>query len=178
MRCIDGLCGDEACYYCGRKRTPTKYEDEYGDERREEPVGGLVLCRQCAAEHGRSSEWDAFHYGTNRRCNACDRDGLCAMMPNAEAQSGAVATSLKPVVRCLICQKPMPDYEPMFCCSGHECGCMGLPTNMQVCSQRCMIACIDGIGKTMEQRRIDAGIELHTANNSLDRHQPNKEGAE
>jgi hypothetical protein len=27
-----------------------------------------------------------------------------------------------------------------------------------------MTACLDGIGKTMEQRRIDAGIELHTAN--------------
>jgi hypothetical protein len=71
---------------------------------------------------------------------------------------------VKAIVRCLICQKPMPEYEPMFCCSGHECGCMGLPTNPQVCSQRCMTACLDGIGKTMEQRRIDAGIELHTAN--------------
>jgi len=79
--------------------------------------------------------------------------------PNAPAQDGAVATSLKPVVRCLICQKPMTDYEPMFCCSGHECGCMGLPTNPQVCSQRCMTACLDGIGKTMEQRRIDAGTD-------------------
>ncbi len=87
MRCIDGLCGDEACSYCGRKRTPTKCEDEYGDERREAAVGGLVLCRQCAVEHGRSADWDAFNYGTNRRCDACDRDGLCAMMPNADNQS-------------------------------------------------------------------------------------------
>jgi hypothetical protein len=62
----------------------------------------------------------------------------------------------------------MPDYQPMFCCSGYECGCMGLPTNPQVCSQRCMTACLDGIGKTMEQRRIDAGIEVE-ANAPADR---------
>jgi hypothetical protein len=42
-----------------------------------------ALCKQCAAEQGRSVEWDAFHYGTNRRCDACDREGLCAMMPNS-----------------------------------------------------------------------------------------------
>jgi hypothetical protein len=30
-----------------------------------------------------------------------------------------------------------------------------------------MTACLDGIGKTMEQRRIDAGIELHTANKGV-----------
>ena len=40
-----------------------------------------TLCQQCATEQGRSSEWDTFHYGTNRRCDACDREGLCAMMP-------------------------------------------------------------------------------------------------
>ena len=84
----------------------------------------------------------------------------------------ASGCTVEAIVRCLICQKPMPDYDPMFCCSGHECGCMGLPTNPQVCSQRCMTACLYGIGKTMEQRRIDAGIELHTANTTGDRTLP------
>ena len=48
-------------------------------------VAGLALCRRCAAEQGRFAEWDSFHYGTNRRCDACNRDGLCAMMPNTTA---------------------------------------------------------------------------------------------
>ena len=58
-------------------------------------VGCSALCRQCAAEQGRSSEWDSFHYGTNRRCDACDREGLCAMMPNAPVSGGD-----KPSARC------------------------------------------------------------------------------
>jgi hypothetical protein len=62
---------------------------------------------------------------------------------------------------CEICEKPMPEYEPKFCCSGTmemACGCRGLPINPQICSDRCWKAACDGIGKTMEQRRIDAGI--------------------
>ncbi len=66
------------------------------------------------------------------------------------------------VIHCVICGRPLPDYEPMFCCSGHECGCMGLPTNPQVCSQKCYNACMDGIGTTMEERRMAAGIERYT----------------
>ena len=61
---------------------------------------------------------------------------------------------------CLICGKPVPDYVPQFCCSGRECGCMGLPTEPCVCSDRCWQALIDGIGSDYEQRRINAGIEL------------------
>lgn len=38
---------------------------------------------------------------------------------------------------CWICQKEMDDYEPEMCCSGFECGCMGLPTNPPVCSKEC-----------------------------------------
>jgi len=61
---------------------------------------------------------------------------------------------------CLICQKSLFDYEPEFCCSGQDCGCLGKPTNPPVCSKRCLKACMDGIGKPMEQRRIDDGIDL------------------
>ena len=59
---------------------------------------------------------------------------------------------------CLICGKPVLDYEPVGCCDGRECGCMGLPTNPCVCSQGCDAALMTGIGKTYEQRRIDSGI--------------------
>lgn len=31
MRCIDGLCGDDACWYCGRKRTPKEDADALYD---------------------------------------------------------------------------------------------------------------------------------------------------
>ena len=60
---------------------------------------GSVLCRQCATEQGRSAEWNSFHYGTNRRCDACDREGLCAMIPNAPVDRAAVADMVKPIVR-------------------------------------------------------------------------------
>jgi len=64
---------------------------------------------------------------------------------------------------CLICSKPVPEYEPKFCCNGSDCGCMGVPTNPCVCSDECAKALFDGIGKTFEQRRIDAGITRFSA---------------
>lgn len=60
---------------------------------------------------------------------------------------------------CIICEKPVPDYTPVMCCSGHECGCMGQPTEPCVCSKECDSAVYDNIGMTMEERRIKAGIE-------------------
>jgi len=61
---------------------------------------------------------------------------------------------------CLICCKPVPDYDPGFCCNGYECGCIGQPTEPCVCSDDCADALYNGIGKPYEQRRIDAGIEV------------------
>ena len=37
MRCIDGLCGDAACWYCGRKRTP---DEDTGDMYDGDPMQG------------------------------------------------------------------------------------------------------------------------------------------
>jgi hypothetical protein len=75
-----------------------------------EPAGA-ILCRQCAATQGRLSEWDAFHYGANGRCDACNRDELCAKMParpgrgrpvsNASGQS--LATRLVLPWDCPVC---------------------------------------------------------------------------
>jgi len=28
---------------------------------------------------------------------------------------------------CIHCGKPVKDYQPEYCCNGHECGCYGLP---------------------------------------------------
>lgn len=63
------------------------------------------------------------------------------------------------VYKCELCGKPVKDYEPEYCCNGNECGCMGLPLEPCYCSQECLDAIMNGIGKDMEQRRIDAGIE-------------------
>lgn len=60
---------------------------------------------------------------------------------------------------CLICWKPVPDYEPEVCCGGHECGCMGMPTNPCVCSDKCGYALFDSRG-SYEERRLKAGIEV------------------
>lgn len=34
---------------------------------------------------------------------------------------------------CEQCGKPVPDYEPQFCCNGQDCGCLGLPIEPCLC---------------------------------------------
>lgn len=71
--------------------------------------------------------------------------------------------------QCEVCGKPVDDYVPSFCCDGHECSCQGRPTEPCTCSVTCENALFRGIGKTMEERRLDANIlpndfrsEFHT----------------
>lgn len=59
---------------------------------------------------------------------------------------------------CVICHRPVPDYEPIGCCGGTECGCMGQATNPCLCSAECDTAFGMGIGTSYELRRIAAGI--------------------
>ncbi len=63
------------------------------------------------------------------------------------------------VDNCLICGKPVPDYEPEFCCSGQECGCYGQPVEPCTCSDECYKAVMDHIGHDMDKRRELAGIK-------------------
>lgn len=65
------------------------------------------------------------------------------------------------VDNCLICGKPVIDYIPKYCCSGKDCGCQGQPIEPCVCSKECGVALYKGIGKTYEERRINAGILLY-----------------
>jgi len=60
--------------------------------------------------------------------------------------------------RCEICGAEVPEYKVQICCSGVDCACMGLPIEPCVCSDECYTAIMDGIGKPVEQRRLDAGI--------------------
>ncbi len=43
---------------------------------------------------------------------------------------------------CMMCQKPLENYDPQMCCGGFDCGCMGLPTNPPICSEECWDALI------------------------------------
>jgi len=47
------------------------------------------------------------------------------------------ANEVDGVVMCVVCNKPMKDYEPVYCCSGRGCGCLGLPQEPPVCSKEC-----------------------------------------
>jgi len=38
---------------------------------------------------------------------------------------------------CMNCNKDFLGEEPKMCCSGRECGCMGMPTEPVVCSKKC-----------------------------------------
>ena len=59
---------------------------------------------------------------------------------------------------CIICYKPVEGYEPKYCCSGHDCGCMGQPQEPCICSNECWDALMmDG---PLEERREKAGIPL------------------
>lgn len=63
---------------------------------------------------------------------------------------------------CMICQRPIPDYVPEYCCVGlsNDCYCLGYPIYPPVCSDVCNKAMMDGIGTPMDERRIVAGIKL------------------
>ena len=60
---------------------------------------------------------------------------------------------------CELCQKPVLDYEPIYCCNGWQCGCHGMPQEPCICSNRCWDALMDGEG-SLTDRRQQAGIEL------------------
>ena len=62
---------------------------------------------------------------------------------------------------CMICQKPIPDFKPEYCCDGVDCGCMGMPIYPCVCSDKCYEALMKGIGKPYDERRKDAGIAVY-----------------
>lgn len=38
---------------------------------------------------------------------------------------------------CMVCGTEFLGEEPKFCCSGRECGCMGMPIEPIACSQSC-----------------------------------------
>lgn len=52
---------------------------------------------------------------------------------------------------CEMCDNEIP--KPQMCCSGHECGCMGLPIEPPVCSEKCYKALIDKYSKLSKNKK-------------------------
>jgi len=40
------------------------------------------------------------------------------------------------ITKCIICQTPF-EFDPVYCCSGEDCGCQGKPIDPPVCSNEC-----------------------------------------
>ena len=51
------------------------------------------------------------------------------------------------VHKCEVCNKPVPDYKPNYCCNAFDCACQGEPEYPCICSNRCF--------------DIDMGIDHH-----------------
>lgn len=44
---------------------------------------------------------------------------------------------------CMVCGKKFKGQEPTMCCSGFECGCMGMPIEPIMCSKKCWDSAIN-----------------------------------
>jgi len=44
---------------------------------------------------------------------------------------------------CMLCEKEFEGEEPKMCCSGRECGCLGMPIDPIVCSDECYLKLIN-----------------------------------
>jgi hypothetical protein len=55
---------------------------------------------------------------------------------------------------CMVCGKPLENYDPKMCCNGHDCGCMGRPTQPPICSGECWDALMtrNGNGKSNDDQ--------------------------
>ncbi len=63
-----------------------------------------------------------------------------------------------PDYTCIVCDKPLPDYVPQGCCSGHECGCLGMPIEPPVCSEECF-SNLPGMRRTNPTKEAAKEIE-------------------
>ena len=52
---------------------------------------------------------------------------------------------------CVVCGKEVPDYEPVYCCNGRDCGCNGLPVEPCLCSKECEDKVIGTVGSQFQE---------------------------
>lgn len=70
--------------------------------------------------------------------NIVDRRNHPEATPIAKNSMFGVPEPIKIVkLNCMVCEKEFWGKEPTMCCSGRECGCMGMPTEPVVCSEEC-----------------------------------------
>ena len=51
------------------------------------------------------------------------------------------------------------DIEVTMCCSGHDCGCMGMPTEPPVCSKECFDKYVEKYSKLKDDARTNKGTK-------------------
>lgn len=49
------------------------------------------------------------------------------------------------LLECMFCGQTWLGPEPQYCCSGRDCGCMGMPVDPIVCSEECYDNLLKGI---------------------------------
>lgn len=92
--------------------------------------------------------------GFTNFCNGCPAapeicgvpDSIYSKFSDSETKKNAIEilNALKKLrekynfdLNCMQCGKDFKGQEPQTCCSGRECGCMGMPTEPIVCSKEC-----------------------------------------
>lgn len=65
-------------------------------------------------------------------------------------------SNIKPkevLLTCIVCGERFMGPEPVMCCNGRDCGCMGIPTEPIVCSKECY-------EKGFPQQKGDTGVPV------------------
>lgn len=62
---------------------------------------------------------------------------LADQLKDAAIHDYVNATSNMVEQECIVCGKKFMGLKPSVCCSGRDCGCMGMPIDPQVCSDEC-----------------------------------------
>lgn len=76
------------------------------------------ICGNCKGEKWVSDDFNSYP------CPACGGTGIKPKYNITECS-------------CMACGKEFMGEEPKVCCSGRECGCMGMPIEPVVCSDDC-----------------------------------------
>jgi hypothetical protein len=68
------------------------------------------------------------------------------------------------VVKCIVCQTPVPSYVPEYCCDGRECGCYGQPIEPPLCSKECTDRLFSGefLNKKEEPKAVKMWVRINT----------------
>ena len=59
-------------------------------------------------------------------------------------ESGGFGGLVEEDLVCIVCGKSFVGEVPMYCCSGRDCGCMGMPLDPVVCSDECYLGVRNG----------------------------------